>query len=633
VAVANPEKNADAALEFVTRAADRGAQVVVLPELGLTGYTCGDLFFGLSTLVGGAERALERVLGSTARRSVVTVVGLPVLQGSRLFNAAAVLQAGRILGVVPKTFLPGYKEYYEERWFSSAREARESDVRLAGQTAPFGADLLFVLPEEPGVALAVEICEDLWAPVPPSSRHAVAGATVILNPSASNDLVAKAEYRRELVRQQSGRTLSAYVFANAGVHESTTDIVFGGHLMIAENAVLLAEGERFRRDGEIIVTDVDVERLRVERARQTSFAEAVHDGVPGYRRVALAPIPAPQPHRLLREIEPHPFVPTDPATLDDRCREVFSIQTAGLARRVEHVQAKRVVLGLSGGLDSTLALLVCVRTFDLLGLPRSGILAVTMPGFGTTPGTLESARRLAAAAGAELREIDIRPACLQHIQDIGLDPEDRESATYQNLQARERTQVLMDLANKERGIVVGTSDLSEIALGWSTFAGDHISMYAVNCGVPKTLVRRLVEWVAAHHAPEAEREVLRAVLETPVSPELIPPGEDGEIQRTEEVVGPFELQDFFLYCLLRWGAGPRKALFLAEHAFAGRYDAATLRRWLAVFLRRFFAQQWKRSVLPDGPKVGSVSLSPRGDWRMPSDARPEAWLRELEGEG
>jgi NAD+ synthase (glutamine-hydrolysing) len=632
VAVADPEKNADATLEFVSRAADRGAQVVVLPELGLSGYTCGDLFFGLSTLVGGAEKALERVLRGTARRSVVTVVGLPVLQGSRLFNAAAVLQAGRVLGVVPKTYLPGYKEYYEERWFSSSREARETEVRLAGQAAPFGTDLLFELPEEPGVALAVEICEDLWAPVPPSSRHAVAGATVILNPSSSNDLVAKAEYRRELVRQQSGRTLSAYAYANTGVHESTTDIVFGGHLMIAENAVLLAEGERFRRDGDLIVTEVDVERLRVERARQTSFAEAVHDGVPAYRRVALAPIPAPQPHRLLRGIEPHPFVPTDPATLDDRCREVFSIQTAGLARRVEHVQAKRVVLGLSGGLDSTLALLVCVRTFDLLGLPRSGILAVTMPGFGTTPGTLESARRLAAAAGAELREIDIRPACLQHIRDIGLDPEDRESATYQNLQARERTQVLMDLANKERGIVVGTSDLSEIALGWSTFAGDHISMYAVNCGVPKTLVRRLVEWVAAHHAPEPEREVLRAVLETPVSPELIPPGADGAIQRTEEVVGPFELQDFFLYCLLRWGAGPRKTLFLAEHAFAGRYDAATLRRWLAVFLRRFFAQQWKRSVLPDGPKVGSVSLSPRGDWRMPSDARPDAWLREMEGE-
>jgi NAD+ synthase (glutamine-hydrolysing) len=631
VTVADPERNADATLDFVTRAAERGAQVIVLPELGLTGYTCGDLFFSLTTLVGGAERALERVLRDTARRSVVVAVGLPVLQGGRLFNAAAILQAGRVLGVVPKTFLPGYKEYYEERWFSSAREARESEVRLAGQTAPFGTDLLFRLPEEPGVTLAVEICEDLWAPIPPSSRHAVAGATVILNPSASNDLVAKAEYRRELVRQQSGRTLSAYVFANAGVHESTTDLVFGGHLLVAENGVLLAEGERFRREGELVVTDVDVERLRVERARQTSFADAVHDAGPAYRTVVLAPVPAPQPHRLVRAVDPHPFVPAEAATLDERCREVFSIQTAGLARRIEHVEVKRVVLGLSGGLDSTLALLVCARTFDLLGMPRAGILAVTMPGFGTTARTLESARRLAAGAGAELREIDIRPACEQHIRDIGLDPKDRESHTFQNLQARERTQVLMDLANKEAGIVVGTSDLSEIALGWATFAGDHIAMYGVNAGVPKTLVRRLVEWVSAHHAREAERELLRAVLDTPVSPELVPPAKDGAIaQKTEDLVGPYELHDFFLFCLLRWGAGPRKILFLAEHAFASRYDAATLRRWLAVFLRRFFAQQWKRSVMPDGPKVGSVSLSPRGDWRMPSDADAGAWLRELE---
>lgn len=631
VTVADPERNADATLDFAARAADRGAQVVALPELGLTGYTCGDLFFSLTTLVGGAERALERVLRETARRSIVLVVGLPVLQGGRLFNAAAVLQAGRVLGVVPKTFLPGYKEYYEERWFSSSREAREGEVRLAGQGAPFGTDLLFRLPEEPAVALAVEVCEDLWAPIPPSSRHAVAGATVVLNPSASNDLVAKAEYRRELVRQQSGRTLSAYVLANAGVHESTTDLVFGGHLLVAENGVLLAEGERFRREGELVVTDVDVERLQVERARQTSFADAVHDAAAGYRTVALAPVPAPQPRRLLRAVDPHPFVPAEASTLDERCREVFSIQTAGLARRIEHVGVKRVVLGLSGGLDSTLALLVCARTFDLLGMPRAGLLAVTMPGFGTTARTLDSARKLAAASGAELREIDIRPACEQHIRDIGLDPGDRESATFQNLQARERTQVLMDLANKEGGLVVGTSDLSEIALGWATFAGDHIAMYGVNAGVPKTLVRRLVEWVAAHHAREGERELLRAVLETPVSPELVPPAKDGAIaQRTEDLLGPYELHDFFLFCLLRWGAGPGKALFLAEHAFAGRYDAATLRRWLAAFVRRFFAQQWKRSVMPDGPKVGSVSLSPRGDWRMPSDAPPEAWLREIE---
>jgi NAD+ synthase (glutamine-hydrolysing) len=631
VRVADPEKNADATLEFVARAADRGAQVLVLPELGLSGYTCADLFFSLTTLVAGAERALGRVLRETARRPMVVVLGLPVLQGDRLFNAAAVLQSGRLLGVVPKTFLAGYKEYYEERWFSSSRDVREGELRLAGQAAPFGTDLLFQLPEEPAVSLAVEICEDLWAPIPPSSRHALAGASLILNPSASNDLVGKAEYRRELVRQQSGRTLAAYAYANAGVHESTTDVVFGGHLLIAENGVLLAEGERFRRDGELVATDVDVERLRVERARQTSFADGVSSSGPGYRRVALAPVPAPKPHRLLRAIDPHPFVPADPATLDERCREVFSIQTAGLARRLEHVGVRRVVLGLSGGLDSTLALLVCARTFDLVGLPRQGILAVTLPGFGTTSRTLESARRLAAGSGAELREIDIRPACEQHIRDIGLDPRDRASTTYQNLQARERTQILMDLANKEAGLVVGTSDLSELALGFATFAGDHIAMYGVNSGVPKTLVRRLVEWVAAHHASASEREVLRAVLETPVSPELVPPGQDGElVQKTEELVGPYELVDFFLHCLLRFGAGPRKMLFLAAHAFGGRYDEAALRKWLASFLRRFFSQQWKRSVLPDGPKVGSVSLSPRGDWRMPSDADAAAWLRELE---
>jgi NAD+ synthase (glutamine-hydrolysing) len=631
VRVGDPRTNAAATLDFAARAGDRGAQVIVFPELGITGYTCADLFFSLSTLVGGAERALAEILRGTAARPMVVVVGLPVLQGGRLFNAAAVLQSGRVLGVVPKTFLAGYREYYEERWFSSSREATGGEVRLAGAVVPFGTDLVFQVPEEPGVALAVEICEDLWAPIPPSSRHAVAGATVLLNPSASNDLVAKAEYRRELVRQQSGRALAAYAYANTGVHESTTDVVFAGHLLIAENGVLLAESERFKREGELVVADVDTERLRVERARQTSFADAVHGAGDRYRVVPLAPIPAPRPHRLVRVVDPHPFVPKDPATLDERCREVFSIQTTGLARRLDHVGAKRVVLGVSGGLDSTLALLVSVRTFALLGLPRAGILAVTLPGFGTTPRTLESARRLASGVGAELREIDIRPACERHIKDIGLDPGDRSSVTYQNLQARERTQVLMDLANREGGIVVGTGDLSELALGFSTFGGDHLAMYNVNASVPKTLVRRLVAWVAEHHASDAEREALKAVLETPVSPELTPPGRDGETsQRTEDIVGPYELHDFFLFCLLRQGAGPGKILFLARHAFGDRYDEAALRRWLRVFLERFFSQQWKRSVMPDGPKVGTVSLSPRGDWRMPSDVTADTWLRELE---
>jgi NAD+ synthase (glutamine-hydrolysing) len=630
VVVADPEANATEIVRLAAEASRAGAQVVVFPELSLTGYTAGDLFFSLSTLVRGAETALGRVLRETADSATVVVLGLPLALDGRLFNVAALCQAGRLLGLVPKSFLPNYKEYYEERWFASARDAVSDEAAVAGQRAPFGPDLLFPLADEPGVVLAAEVCEDLWAPIPPSSRHAVAGATVLLNVSASNELVAKSDYRRELVRQQSGRTLAAYVYANTGVHESTTDVVFGGDLMVAENGVLLAEGERFRREGHFIVADVDTERLAVERMRQTSFADAVHPLGPAHRRIDLRPIPSPRPHRLVRAIDPFPFVPSDPATLDERCHEIFSIQTAGLARRLEHTGLRRVVLGLSGGLDSTLALLVAAKTFDLLGLPRIGILAATLPGFGTTERTLESARRLAAASGAELREIDIQAACLQHIHDIGLDPNDRTSNTYQNLQARERTQILMDLANKDGGLVVGTGDLSELALGFCTFAGDHISMYNVNAGVPKTLVRQLVAWVAEHQSSAAEREVLVAVLETPVSPELVPPGADGTSpQRTEEIVGPYELHDFFLHAFVRWGAGPRKILFLAGHAFADRYDEATLRGWLRVFIDRFFDNQFKRSVMPDGPKVGSVSLSPRGDWRMPSDASKTAWLREL----
>jgi NAD+ synthase (glutamine-hydrolysing) len=631
VVVADPAANATEIVRLAADASRAGAQVVVFPELSLTGYTAGDLFFSLGTLIRGAERALSRVLRETADSATVLALGLPVAVDGRLFNVAAIAQSGRLLGLVPKSFLPNYQEYYEERWFASSRDAVSDEATVAGQRAPFGPDLLFALADDPGVVLAVEVCEDLWAPIPPSSRHAVAGATVLLNVSASNELVGKADYRRELVRQQSGRTLAAYVYANTGVHESTTDVVFGGDLMVAENGLILVEGERFLRHGHFVVTDVDTERLVVERMRQSSFADALHPLGPAYRRIELRPIPSPRPHRLVRAVDAHPFVPSDPDTLDERCLEIFSIQTAGLAQRLEHTGLRRVVLGLSGGLDSTLALLVAARTFDLLSLPRAGILAATLPGFGTTERTLTSARRLAAASGSELREIDIKPACLQHIRDIGLDPTDRTSVTYQNLQARERTQILMDLANKEGGLVVGTGDLSELALGFCTFAGDQIAMYNVNAGVPKTLVRRLVAWVAAHQSSAGEREVLAIVLETPVSPELVPLGADGASpQRTEEIVGPYELHDFFLHAFVRLGAGPRKILFLAAHAFGDRYDEPTLRRWLRVFVDRFFDNQFKRSVMPDGPKVGSVSLSPRGDWRMPSDASKSAWLRELE---
>ena len=632
VAVGEPDRNLEHVLGFVADARRQGVQALVFPELGLTGYTASDLFFSLTTVVGGAERALARLLEDTRQSPMVLVVGLPALSAGRLYNVAAVCQSGTLLGVVPKSYLPSYREYYEKRWFASAREVLGDRLTLAGQQAPFGTELLFRVPAEPSVTLALEICEDLWAPVPPSSHHAVAGATVILCPSASNELAMKAEYRRELVKVQSARGLCGYVYANCGVHESTTDVVFGGQLLIAENGTLLGESRRFERAGELVVTDVDTERLQVERARQTSFVDSVHGLARSYRTIDLQEIPAPRPHRLVRAIDPHPFVPGDPSRLDERCQEIFSIQTAALARRLEHTGLQRVTLGLSGGLDSTLALLVCVRAFDLLKLPRSGVHTVTMPGFGTTGRTLENARALARTLSTTLSEIDIRAACLQHIKDIGLDPSDQQSTTFQNVQARERTQVLMDLTNKEGALHVGTGNLSEIALGWSTFGGDQISMYNVNAGVPKTLVRELVGWVAKAETTGAEGDVLHDVLATPVSPELVPPAADGSIaQDTEKLVGPYELHDFFLFCLVKLGAGPAKTLFLAEHAFAARHDRATVKRWLRVFIERFFQNQFKRSVAPDGPKVGSVSLSPRGDWRMPSDASARAFLAELDG--
>jgi len=628
--IADPAFNLTEIVDVCREAAARGIQVLALPELALTGYTVGDLFFSRSVLVEGAERALAELLGETAAMPFLIVVGLPVAADGRLFNTAAVCQQGRLLGVVPKTYLPNYREFYEKRWFSSSRDAVSDQVTLAGTPVPFGTDLVFRLEGAPDVVVGVEICEDLWAPVPPSSLLAVAGANVLVNLSASNETVAKADYRRALVSQQSARTVSAYLLASSGVHESTTDLIFGGHLLIAENGVVVAEGERCRRTSQIVATEVDLERLTVERQRLNPFADSAHLLTSRPRRIPVAPLPAPEPFRLTRPYDPHPFAPSEPARLDERCEEIFSIQTTGLARRLEHLGLGPVLIGLSGGLDSTLALLVAVRTFDLLGRPRGAVRAVTMPGFGTSAHTRGNAQRLAACVGAELREIDIRAACERHIADIGLDPADEASVAYQNLQSRERMQVLMDLANKEGGIVVGTGDLSELALGWCTFAGDHMAMYNVNAGVPKTLVRQLVHWVALHRASDTERDVLLSVLETPVSPELIPLAVDGSIaQKTEDLLGPYELHDFYLHHFFR-GAGPRKLLFLAEHAFAGRYDRDALRRCLRIFVERFFAHQFKRSCLPDGPKVGSVSLSPRGDWRMPSDASRAAWLEELE---
>ncbi len=624
--IADPAANASEILELVAEARGKAVQMLVTPELGLSGYTAADLLFQEATLLRGVEAALARICSRTARLDMVIAVGLPLHRDSRLFNAAAILQKGRVCGVVLKSAIPNYKEFYEGRWFSPARESVRGETEMLGDTVPMGTDLVFRVEGSPNLALGFEICEDLWVPSPPSVRLAQAGATVLSNLSASNEGVGKADYRRELVKQHSGRTLSAYVFANVGVHESTTDLVFGGHLMVAENGVLLAENRRFRREAEILATEVDVDRLAVERMRQKTFSE----GGIAQRNVRIDAVTPPRSARLFRPIDPHPFVPDEETLLARRCAEVFEIQTAGLARRWEHTGTRRLILGLSGGLDSSLALIVACRTCGLLGRSRKSILAVSMPGFGTSARTRALGLKLATSAGVSFREIDIKAACERHLKDIGLTKKDR-SVTFENAQARERTQVLMDLANKEQGLVVGTGDLSELALGFATFGGDHLSMYGVNASVPKTLVRFLVNVAALDPLHSAEREALLEVLALPISPELLPPGARGEIaQRTEDIIGPYELHDFFLYALLRIGASPRKILFMAQAAFAGAYTRATLEKWLRLFIGRFFAAQFKRSTMPDGPKIGSVSLSPRGDFRMPSDCMPKAWFEQIE---
>lgn len=603
----------------------KGVQIIVFPELSITGYTCADLF-AQSILLEEAEMALMQILNNTRQMDIISIVGMPVILNATLLNCAVVCQRGKIVGIVPKTYLPNYKEFYEQRWFTSASTHPDGQVRLCGQLVPIGAHLLFDTPE---TCFGIEICEDIWAPIPPSSSLALQGAEIIFNMSADNEGVGKHSYVRSLLAQQSARCLAGYVFSSCGFGESTTDVVFAGNGLIYENGTLLAASERFCFSEQMVISEIDVERLRGERLTNTTFSAsiancsgqpAVHIGTEFTTARDLS---------LTRPIEPHPFVPKGQA-LDERCEEIFAIQVAGLAKRLVHTNCKTVVVGISGGLDSTLALLVCVQTFDKLGLSRKGIIGITMPGFGTTDRTYNNALHLMHSLGVTVKEISIKAACIQHFEDIGHDMTVHD-VTYENSQARERTQILMDVANQLGGLVIGTGDLSELALGWATYNGDHMSMYGVNGSIPKTLVKYLVNWVAEHGVDPESRNTLLDIVDTPISPELIPADENGNIkQKTEDLVGPYELHDFFLYHFLRFGFRPAKIFYLASLAFRDTYAEETIKKWLTTFCRRFFQQQFKRSCLPDGPKVGSVSLSPRGDWRMPSDASATLWLKECE---
>ncbi|MEN6316952.1 MAG: NAD(+) synthase [Clostridiaceae bacterium] len=618
--------NAEKIVEMLKEAEESGVQIVVFPELSLTAYTCGDLF-QQQLLLQEAINGLRKVAESTRSFNVLAIVGMPLLVDNQLFNCAAVVQEGRILGIVPKTYIPGYKEFYEERWFASGNHAKISEAELFGERIPFGTDLLFEAKSQYNICFGVEICEDLWAPIPPSSYQAIAGAALIFNLSASNEIIGKYEYRRELVFQQSGKCIAGYIYTSSGVDESTTDVVYGGHALIAENGGLLKESERFLRKGHMVMSEIDVQKLQNDRIKDTSFMEGILTR--SFRKISFN-LNEMQNELLTRHIEPQPFVPSNGNVRDVRCKEIFSIQTAGLARRMAHTGMKKAIVGISGGLDSTLALIVTAKTFDILDIPRENIIAVTMPGFGTTDTTYGNAVQLIRSIKAEFREINIKQACLQHFEDIGHDSSIHD-VTYENVQARERMQIMMDIANKQSALVIGTGDLSELALGWCTYNGDHMSMYSVNCSIPKTLIKYLVRWAADNMTEKAAAEVLLRILDTPITPELLPPDKMGKIQqKTEDIIGPYELHDFFLYHTLRYGASPAKVLFLAEQAFKGSYDLNTIKSWLKIFYKRFFQQQFKRSCLPDGPKVGTISLSPRGDWRMPSDASAQMWLKELE---
>ena len=597
--------------DLVRKGEEEKVQVICFPELSLTGYTCADLF-QQQQLLDDAQKALNELQLLTFATTSVIIVGVPVRVQSHLFNTAVVLQGGHVLGVVPKTHLPNNNEFYEKRWFTSGALADSQTITISGEEVPFGTDILF---SDGKFTFGVEICEDLWVPIPPSSQQALHGAEIIFNLSATNELIGKHQYLRQLIEQQSARCNAGYVYASAGAGESTTDVVYAGNGLIAENGKIISASDRFSFDPQLIVTDIDIDRLQAERIRNTNYANDKSARI--YRTIQLEDAHFTN-YDLKRVFDKHPFVPSI-TNRDESCHEIFSIQIGGLAKRWQHTQSDTVVIGISGGLDSTLALLVSVKTADKLGYERKRIVGVTMPGFGTTDRTYTNAINLMKSLGITLLEISIKDACLQHFKDINHDPK-LHDVVYENTQARERTQILMDIANKQHGLVIGTGDLSEMALGWSTYNGDHMSMYAVNSGVPKTLVRYLVDW-AAHQLDATSEDILRDILDTPVSPELLPADANGDIaQKTEDIVGPYELHDFFLYYMVRFGFSPSKILFLAKNAYANTYPDDVIEKWLKIFIHRFFSQQFKRSCIPDGPKVGSINLSPRGDWRMPSDA-------------
>ena len=601
---------------MILNAIEEEVKVLVFPELSISAYSCGDLFTN-EKLIENCNLAIKNLVEFSKGKDILIAVGAPFLYRYSLYNCAYIILNGKLLGIVPKSYIPNYSEFYEKRWFTEGFNIKGLNVDLDFQKeVPFGTDLIFSFKN---LKVGFEICEDLWVTIPPSSNLALMGANLICNLSASNELVSKSSYRKSLVQNQSARTMCSYIYSSAGVHESTTDLLFSGHMIIAENGTIIKENNRFKRENDLLTGIVDLFKLDAERIKNISFRNSTFNENNEPRFIPFN-LENTEIKNFDREIDKHPFLPKSQYAMEERCEEILHIQAAALAKRLEHTNLKKAVIGISGGLDSTLALLVVVKTFDMLNIPRENIITITMPGFGTTDRTYNNAVTLCKELNCDFREINIVNAALQHFEDIGHD-KDIHDVTYENVQARERTQILMDLANKEGGLLIGTGDLSELALGWCTYNGDHMSMYSVNCSIPKTLVRFLVNYFANHEISNDAKEALLDILDTPVSPELLPKDKEGKIaQKTEDIVGPYELHDFFLYHFIKHGSSPERILFLAKEAFKNDYDEETLKKWLDKFIRRFFTQQFKRSALPDGPKVGSISLSPRGDWRMPSDA-------------